>query len=54
LILVGAKYAPLLQILGLLLLLIGGGYAGKGYLGILAFRMTASFKSPPSSFDKDK
>jgi hypothetical protein len=54
LILAGAKYSPFLQIPGLVILAIGSLYSIKGYLGILAFRMTASFKPPPSEFDKDK
>lgn len=53
-ILIGAKYAPIIQIPGLVLLAIGSLYSGRGYLGILAHRMTASFKPPPSEFDKDK
>jgi hypothetical protein len=54
LILAGAAYAPLIQIPGLLLLAVGILYSAKGYLGLLANRMTASFKPPASGFDKDK
>lgn len=53
-ILVGAKYAPIIQIPGLILLAFGSLFSLRGYLGILAHRMTASFKAPPSEFDKDK
>ncbi|MGS2721080.1 hypothetical protein [Paraglaciecola aestuariivivens] len=53
-ILLGAKYYYWLQIPGLLLLVIGSLYAIKGYFGILAYRMSASFTPPPSRFDKDK
>jgi hypothetical protein len=56
-ILAGAKYWIWLQIPGLLLLVIGSVIAGKGYLGILIFRLSYSFKGtkPPASlFDKDK
>lgn len=53
-ILVGAKFAPIIQIPGLVLLAVGSLYSLRGYLGILAHRMTASFKAPPSEFDKDK
>lgn len=62
-ILIGAKFAPIIQIPGLVLLAVGSLYAIRGYLGILAHRMTASFKPPPSSLklnslsddsDKDK
>ncbi|MEP2650546.1 MAG: hypothetical protein ABJH06_01005, partial [Paraglaciecola sp.] len=58
LILVGAKYNALVQIPGLFILSVGCLYAIKGYLGMLAHRMTASFKSPPghseTHYDKDK
>jgi hypothetical protein len=53
-VLIGAKYAPIIQIPGLVLLAVGSLYSFRGYLGILAHRMTASFKPPPSQFDKDK
>ena len=57
LILLGAKYQALIQIPGLLVLAVGSLYAIKGYLGILAYRMTAGFKPPPSRsetrLDKD-
>jgi hypothetical protein len=62
-VLVGAKFAPIIQIPGLVLLAVGSLYSIRGYLGILAHRMTASFKPPPSSLklnslsddsDKDK
>jgi hypothetical protein len=62
-ILIGAKFAPIVQIPGLILLAVGSLYSIRGYLGILAHRMTASFKPPPSSLklnslsddsDKDK
>jgi hypothetical protein len=53
-ILIGAKFAPVIQIPGLILLAVGSLYSIRGYLGILAHRMTASFKAPPSQFDKDK
>ncbi|MGJ8679791.1 hypothetical protein [Paraglaciecola sp.] len=53
LILLGARYWFWLQIPGLLLIAIGIIPAIIGYLGILAHRMTAGFKPPPSSFDKD-
>jgi hypothetical protein len=52
--LVGANYAPIIQIPGLILLAAGSLYSIRGYLGILAHRMTASFKPPPFGFDKDK
>jgi hypothetical protein len=54
LILIGAKYLFWLQIPGLILIAVGLVPAIYGYLGILAHRMTAGFKRPPSSFDKDK
>lgn len=62
-ILIGAKLAPIIQIPGLIILAVGVLYSIRGYLGILAHRMTASFKAPPSSLklnslsddsDKDK
>ena len=62
-VLLGAKYAPIIQIPGLILLAVGSLYSIRGYLGILANRMTASFKPPASSLklnslsddsDKDK
>ncbi len=53
-ILIGTKIVPIIQIPGLVLLAVGSYYSIKGYLGILAHRMTASFKPPPSEFDKDK
>jgi hypothetical protein len=62
-ILIGAKIAPIIQIPGLIILAVGSLYSIRGYLGILAHRMTASFKPPPSSLklnslsddsDKDK
>ncbi len=62
-VLIGAKLAPIIQIPGLVLLAVGSLYSIRGYLGILAHRMTASFKPPPSSLklnslsddsDKDK
>lgn len=53
-ILIGSKYAPIIQIPGLVLLAVGSLYSIRGYLGILANRMTSSFKRPPSEFDKDK
>ena len=53
-VLIGAKYAPIIQIPGLILLAVGSLYSIRGYLGILAHRMTASFKPPPSGLDKDK
>ena len=62
-VLLGAKFAPMIQIPGLLLLVVGSLYSIRGYLGILAHRMTASFKPPPSNLklnslsddsDKDK
>lgn len=53
-VLVGAKYAPIIQIPGLVLLALGSLYSFRGYLGILAHRMTDSFKPPPSQSDKDK
>jgi hypothetical protein len=62
-VLIGAKYAPIIQIPGLVFLALGSLYSIRGYLGILAHRMTASFKPPPSSLklnslsddsDKDK
>ena len=53
-VLIGAKYAHSIQILGLALLAVGSLYSIRGYLGILAHRMTLSFKPPPSQFDKDK
>lgn len=53
LILLGAQYWFWLQIPGLLLLVIGLIPAAIGYFGILAHRMTAGFKRPPASFDKD-
>lgn len=54
LILIGAKYWFWLQIPGLIILAVGLVPAIIGYLGILAHRMMAGFKRPPSSFDKDK
>ncbi|WP_158972669.1 hypothetical protein [Paraglaciecola sp. L3A3] len=54
LILLGAKYWFWLQVPGLILITIGLVPAIIGYLGILAHRMTAGFKKPPTSFDKDK
>mgnify|MGYP006945857709 CR=1 FL=1 len=53
-ILIGTKFVPIIQISGLILLTIGSLYAFRGYLGILAHRLTTSFKPPPSQFDKDK
>jgi hypothetical protein len=53
-VLIGAKFAPIIQIPGLVLLAVGSLYSIRGYFGILAHRMTASFKPPPSQFDKDK
>ena len=53
-VLVGAKFAPIIQIPGLILLAIGSLYSFRGYVGILAHRMTASFKAPPSELDKGK
>jgi hypothetical protein len=53
-VLIGAKFAPLIQIPGLVLLAVGSFYSIRGYLGILAHRLTANFKPPPSEFDKDK
>jgi hypothetical protein len=53
-VLIGAKFAPIIQIPGLVLLTLGSLYSIRGYLGILAHRMTASFKPSPSLFDKDK
>lgn len=53
-ILSGAKLAPLIQIPGLIILAVGSLYSIRGYLGILAHRMTASFKPPASEFDKDE
>ena len=53
-VLIGAKFAPIIQIPGLVLLAIGSLYSLRGYVGILAHRMTASFKQQPSEFDKDK
>lgn len=62
-ILIGAKYAPIIQIPGLVLLAVGSLYSVRGYLGILAHRLTVNFKPPPSNFklnslsddsDKDK
>lgn len=50
----GAKFAPIIQLPGLVFLAVGSCYSFRGYLGILAHRMTVSFKSPPSEFDKDK
>lgn len=49
-----AKYWFWLQVPGLILIAVGLVPAIIGYLGILAHRMTAGFKRPPSSFDKDK
>jgi hypothetical protein len=46
--------APIIQIPGLIILAVGSLYSIRGYLGILANRMTASFKPTPSEFDKDK
>jgi hypothetical protein len=53
-VLIGAKFAPIIQIPGLVLLAVGSVYSIRGYLGILLQRMTNSFKAPPSQFDKDK
>jgi hypothetical protein len=53
-VLIGAKFAPIIQIPGLVLLVVGSLYSIRGYLGILAYRIIASFKPPPSPFDKDK
>lgn len=53
-VLIGAKFAPIIQIPGLVLLVVGSLYSFRGYLGILAHRMTSSFKPPPSEYDKDK
>jgi len=53
-ILIGAKFAPIIQIPGLIILAMGSLYSIRGYLGILAHRMTNSFKPPPSEYDKDK
>ncbi|MDP5029857.1 MAG: hypothetical protein NWQ54_08830 [Paraglaciecola sp.] len=57
LILVGAQDWIWLQVPGLLLLVVGGLVAARGYLGILVFRLTGSFnkaKPPASLFDTDK
>ena len=53
-VLIGAKFAPIIQIPGLVLLVVGSLYSVRGYLGILAHRLTASFKPPPSGLDKGK
>lgn len=53
-ILVGAKYAPIIQIPGLIILAIGSLYAARGYLGIIVHRMTSSFKLPPSENDRER
>ncbi len=54
LILLGARYWVWLQVIGLLFLIAGTIPAAVGYAGILAYRLTAGFKPPPASFDKDK
>ncbi|KXI30158.1 hypothetical protein [Paraglaciecola hydrolytica] len=56
LILAGARWWMYLQIPAVILLLIGGGYAAKGYFGILLYRLTSNFQKakPPAEFDKDK
>jgi hypothetical protein len=53
-VLIGSKYAPVIQIPGLVFLTVVSLYSLRGYPGILAHRMTASFKLLPSQFDKDK
>lgn len=44
-ILAGYKYHPLIQVPGLILLLPALFYAGKGYVGILRYRLKASFST---------
>lgn len=54
LVLLGAKYWLWLQVVGLIFLVAGIVPAAIGYAGILAYRLTAGFKPPPSFSDKDK